>query len=300
MHARVIYNGQLLPAERVRLPTLTAATLYGRGVFTTLAVYQSRPFMWAEHFARLVAHAARAGVDSAGLDEAATGAQLSRLVETNRVERGRVRVMLLGHAIGGQWKNDATGEQKHDATGERKNDATAERASDLLIITGEARSVPREGLSLTISPYRTNTLSPLAGIKSVSYLEHLLALEEARGRSFDEAVVLNERGEVVSATAANLFWVRHGTIHTPALATAAMAGTTRARIFELASEMAFPLVEGVYEISDLAEADEIFLTSSTLGVAIATTFDFRRYAVAMGSVALRLAEAFRQLTLQDA
>jgi branched-subunit amino acid aminotransferase/4-amino-4-deoxychorismate lyase len=97
---------------------------------------------------------------------------------------------------------------------------------------------------------------------------------------------------------ANVFWVRQGTLHTPALATGAMAGTTRARVIELAEEMAVPVVEGVQDLHALAEADEIFLTSAGLGVALVTTFDFHRYTVPVGSVALRLREAFRQLTLE--
>ena len=165
-------------------------------------------------------------------------------------------------------------------------------------MTGEARVLDSEGPALTVSPYRTNTLSPLSGIKSVNYLEHALSWEEARSRDFDEAVVLNERGEIVSATMANLFWVTYGTLHTPSLATGALAGVTRARILNLAGELSMPHVEGVYDLSHLSAAEEIFLTSSGLGVAIVTTFDFHRYTVAVGSVALRMREAFRQLTLQ--
>jgi len=60
-----------------------------------------------------------------------------------------------------------------------------------------------------------------------------------------------------------------------------------------------PHVEGVYELSHLSGTDEIFLTSSGLGVAIVTTFDFHRYTVPVGSVALRLREALRQLTLHE-
>ena len=104
--------------------------------------------------------------------------------------------------------------------------------------------MPEEGLAVTLSPYRLNTLSPLAGVKSVNYLEHVIGWEEAHARDFHEAIVLNERGEVASATMANIFWVKHGTVHTPALATGALAGTTRARIIELAEELAVPLVEG--------------------------------------------------------
>ncbi len=87
-------------------------------------------------------------------------------------------------------------------------------------MTGERRAPNNEaGFAITVSPYRVNTLSALTGIKSVNYLDHMLAWEEARGRDFDEALMLNERGEVVSATLANLFWVRDGTLHTPQLST---------------------------------------------------------------------------------
>jgi branched-subunit amino acid aminotransferase/4-amino-4-deoxychorismate lyase len=167
------------------------------------------------------------------------------------------------------------------------------------MMTGDRRSVTEDGLALTVSPYRTNTLSPLAGIKSVTYLDHLLSWEEARARDFDEAVVLNERGEIVSATMANLFWVTAGTLHTPTLSTGALSGITRARVLALAGELAVPHVEGVYDLSHLSDAAEIFLTSSGLNIAIVTTFDFHRYTIPVGSIALHLREAFRQLTLHN-
>ena len=96
---------------------------------------------------------------------------------------------------------------------------------------------------------------------------------------------------------ANIFWVKNGTLHTPPLATGAVSGTTRAEVIALAGELSVPFVENVTELAHLADADEIFLTSAGLGVAIVTTFDFHRYNVPVGSVALRLREAFRQLTL---
>jgi branched-subunit amino acid aminotransferase/4-amino-4-deoxychorismate lyase len=230
---------------------------------------------------RLMDHAARSGVDCRSFDEASVRASLARLIEANEVRDGRVRVTFFGGADQGVWKLKGTGA----------------RGGELLIITGDARSIDEDGLALTVSPLRANTFSPLAGIKSVNYMEHILSWEEARARDFDEAVVLNERGEIVSATMSNLFWVTNGAIHTPALSTGALAGVTRARILALAAELSMPLVEGVYDLSHLSDADEIFLTSSGLGIAIVTTFDFHRYTIPVGSVALRLQEAFRQLTL---
>jgi 4-amino-4-deoxychorismate lyase len=282
MHSRVVLNQRLLESSKARLPAATGATLYGRGVFTTIAVYGGRPFMWDEHWTRLVNHARRAGVEC-GFDEREAANALARLVEANGVERGRARLTVLAREARGRWQVGGAGNL----------------SSDLLMMTADApRHATGETLALTVSPHRLNTFSPLAGLKTLNYLEHVLAWEEARARDFDEALVMNERGEVVSATMANVFWVKHGTVHTPALQTGAFAGTTRACVVDLAAALAVPLVEGVYALHDLAEAEEIFLTSSTLGLRLVTAFDFHRYTVPLGSVALRLHEAFRQLTLE--
>lgn len=284
MHSRIILNNQLVKAERARLQAITPAALYGRGVFTTLAIYNGRPFLWQEHWARLMTHADRAKVDRTSLDEAQARAQLTRLIEANHVSEGRARITLLSNAgRDGIWN---------------LNSETEATQTLLLIMTGE-RHASTDALALTVSPYRINMLSPLVGLKSVNYLEHLIALEEARARDFHEAVVLNERGEVVSATMANIFWVKDGVLHTPALSVGALAGTTRACILSLAEEIGVPLVEGINELAQVGDADEIFLTSAGLGLAIVTTFDFHRYTVPVGSIALRLHEAFRQLTLEE-
>jgi branched-subunit amino acid aminotransferase/4-amino-4-deoxychorismate lyase len=278
MHQHVILNRRLLEARRARLHAVTSAALYGRGVFTTVAVHRGRPSLWDAHWARLLAHAERAGVEcDFGDNEAAL--LLAHLVEANGVEDGRARVHLLARAVRGRWKMGSEG-----------------RASDLLMMTADAWPAP-ESLALTVSPYRVNTCSPLVGVKTVNRLEQIMAWEEARARDFDEAVVCNERGEVACATTANLFWVKHGTVYTPALATGAVAGTTRGRVIELAAELAVPLSEGAHTLHDMADADEVFLTSAALGVALVTTFDYHRYTVPVGSPALRLREAFRQHTL---
>lgn len=283
MHSRIILNHQLLEARQASVSAVTPATLYGRGVFTTLAIHHAHPFLWSEHWWRLIAHASRVGVDTGSLDEEQTRARLGELLEANDVREGRARITLLSSSAGeGVWNLKGASDTEQ---------------TQVLIVTGEAHPVIEEGLALTLSPYRINTLSPLTGIKSVNYMEHIIAREEARARDFHEAVMVNERGEVVSAATANIFWVKDGALHTPSLQTGALAGTTRARILALAEELGIPVVEGVNEVAQIGDADEIFLTSAGLGLAIVTTFDFHHYTVPVGSVALRLHEAFRQLTL---
>ena len=285
MHSRVILNDRIIEGTRARVEAINSAALYGRGVFTTMAIYGGRPFLWAEHWSRLANHADSMGIDRSTLDQESVGALLQRLIVRNEVENGRARITLLANTSSGTWQlNDEI-----------------HRKTNLLIMTGDTHTAAfEEGLAITLSPFRVNTNSPLVGIKSVNYLENILAREEARTRDFNEAVRLNERGEIVSATMANIFWVSDGTIHTPAITTGALAGITRAHIIKLSAELSLPLVEGVYEVAQLSDADEIFLTSAGLGVGIVTTFDFHRYTVPVGNIALRLHEAFRQIAFSGA
>ena len=81
-----------------------------------------------------------------------------------------------------------------------------------------------------------------------------------------------------------------------ALSTGALAGITRECVIDIANKHFIPLLEGVYEMPDLTDADEIFLTSSSLGVAPVTTFDFRRYSVEAAILTRTIRQAFEKLT----
>lgn len=274
----------MLAATKARVAPVSSAMLYGRGVFTTVAIYQGKPFLWPEHWQRLLNHAGQLNIDCSGCTEGGVGEALGKLIKVNNVSNGRARVILLARSGRDFWKTKAPGAKQ----------------TDMLIMTGEPQKVPESGMTLAVSPYRLNTFSPLTGIRSLNYLEQVLSWEEAQEREFDEAIMLNERGEIAAATMANIFWVKEGTVYTPALSTGAVAGVTRNTILKLADQEAIPVVEGVYELGDLVEADEIFLTSANLGVAIVNTFDFRHYSITGESVAPRLRKAFRELIRKTA
>ena len=277
MHPVIYLNKTMVEATKARVAPVSSAMLYGRGVFTTLAIYNSQPFLWSKHWQRLTTHARKLDIDFTGCNEDNVGGALRKLISVNQVKEGRARVIMLARHGRDSWKTKVPGTKK----------------TDLLIMTGDPQKPAPVGLSLAVSPYRVNTSSPLSGIKSLNYLDHVLSWEEAQSRDFDEAVVLNERGEIVSATTANLFWAKNGTLHTPTLSAGALAGVTRECVIDIASKHFIPLLEGIYEMTDLTDADEIFLTSSSLGVAAVTTFDFRRYSE--GPLTTTIAEAYRQL-----
>src|ERR1041384_4062018 len=109
MHPRIIHNQRLLEAAKARLPALTAAVIHGRGVFTIISVHGGRAFLWSQHWARLIAHAERAGVPHAEFDAATVERALARLLETNNVERGLARAMLLARETRGGRGGPAPG-----------------------------------------------------------------------------------------------------------------------------------------------------------------------------------------------
>ena len=138
----------MLEATKARVAPVSSAMLYGRGVFTTVAVYNAKPFLWPEHWRRLEDHAERLNVDCSGTNERSVGEALRKLIAVNQVRNGRARVILLARSGRDVWKPKKEGARK----------------TDLLILTSEAQKASPAGMSLAVSPYRFNTFSPLVGI----------------------------------------------------------------------------------------------------------------------------------------
>ena len=227
------------------------SVLYGRGVFTTIAIRGGQPFLWEKHWRRLTTNAQQLSIDISTYPEDLVRDQLVRSVEHDGLKEGRTRITFADESSSKVW----------NSAGERK--------CRLSIITAKRRPIP-EHFKLTVSPHHVNTTSPLVGIKSCNYLEHLMAFGETRSRGFDEAVRLNERGEVACACMANVFWSRGGKLFTPSLKTGCLAGTTREFVME---NLACAEVE--VRLDELNEADQIFLTSAGLG--IVTVAEFERH-----------------------
>ena len=231
---------------------ISSAALYGKGVFTTVAVIDGALFLWEKHWRRLSAHAAKLDIDISHYDKADVFNELTQIIKSKNPKYGRARITFSDESESEIWSRG----------GEKK--------TGLSIITAEPRPISSE-FSLTVSPHRINTTSPLAGIKSCNYLEHLLSRKEARSRGFDEAIRLNERGEVASACIANIFWLKEGKPYTPSLKTGCLAGTTREYVLEnLECE------EVETGIEDLSGAEAIFLSSAGLGVVRVAAFDGKR------------------------
>jgi branched-chain amino acid aminotransferase len=229
----------------------SAAALYAKGIFTTIAIYNSDPFLWDKHWKRIQNDGSNIGTDLHEFPEATIRNSLDELIAANLIQSGRARITFFDESSTVLWPHEA------------------KRSASMLITTAELNPVAAN-FKVTVSPHLINSTSPLAGIKSNNYLEKLIAKDEAMQRGFDEAIQLNERSHITSACMANVFWLRKGKMFTPSLETGCLAGTTREFILENAD-----CNEVTAGIEELKSSDEIFLTSAGIGIVQVAEFDGR-------------------------
>jgi len=140
-------------------------------------------------------------------------------------------------------------------------------AAGRLIVAATAAPPPGSApIRLAIASVRRNQASPLSRVKSLSYLDNILARREAREAGAEEALMLNGRGELACAAAANLFWVQDGRLFTPALECGVLDGILRGVVIEAAAAMGVETVQTASPPDVLDRAEGVFLTNSLIGV----------------------------------
>jgi len=137
-------------------------------------------------------------------------------------------------------------------------------------------------------------------IKSLNYLNNILAKIEAKRAGAIEAIMLNRQGLVAECTADNLFMVKKGTVKTPDLMQGALGGITRGAVLDLAGKAGIPCAETVLALHDIYNADECFLTGTGAEIVPVISVDGRRIGDGRpGPVTKKLLADFRALRTQD-
>jgi len=253
MHEFAALNCQIVPAENAFLYAVSSSAFYGKGIFTTVAIYDSKPFLWQKHWLRLSENAKKISIDLSEFPEQKIKDSIFEIIAENKITNGRARLTFLDESSISIWQTGHKGK------------------TSLLINTADFRKTP-EHFRLTVSPFRTNSTSPLANVKSCNYLENILAFDDGKAKGFDEAVRLNERGEIVSTCMANVFWSKEGEMFTPSLETGCLAGTTREVVLEN-----YSVKKVKTNLSELNEADAIFLTSAGIGIVQVAQFQEKEF-----------------------
>ena len=236
-------NGAFLDESKALLAANSSGILLGWGVFTTLGVRDGQAIAIDRHCARLRQNAAALSIEFAFEDEVLCDA-LREVIARNAVQNGIARLTLTNRGDG-RWNLD--------------------EGSDCSIIAFNVPAPPLNDLRLILSPFRLDTRRALAGIKSTSYMEHQLAWIRAQQQDGDEALLCNHSGAICEGARSNIFWARGGELFTPSLETGCLPGIARGILLEAAANLGIAAREGVFSLSELSGADEIFLSSASSG-----------------------------------
>ncbi len=273
VHRYAFFNGEILPADEIRLSPFQTGLLTGWGLFSTLRIYCGVPFAIEDHLARLDADARKLHIELDHLLDEVSPA-LQALVERNHAPEAMARVYCIRNHGG-------------------LLDTPGRRPTDLLIFTADLRNWGASA-RLRLQPHGRQAQSPLAGTKTLTWSHNLVLLEAANQAGFDDVLLLNEYGEVSECTAANIFLVRSGRLETPPLASSgALPGVSRKHLLTACDRAGRTVVERVLLPADLYSAEEIFICSTTREVQPVVRIDEREIP-GPGPVTAAVAALFRQ------
>jgi branched-chain amino acid aminotransferase len=239
-------NGSLVPAAEACVSTTDRGFTLGDGLFETMRVTNGRVFRLGAHLDRLRRSARRIALTCPEPLEAA----VTTTVQASDVAEGAVRLTLTrGRSPSGLRTVD----------GEPPTIVISARpyTPDVLLA--------RDGVRAIIASGCINERGSAAGLKHLGYLEAILAQREADAAGVEEAILLDTRGNLAEAAAANIFVV-HGDLLTPAPGSGILPGITRATVLELAVEAGVEAHEESLPPTVLQDAQEAFLTSSLRGI----------------------------------
>jgi len=283
----IIYlDGNYVNAADAKVSVFDHGLLYGDGVFEGIRLYKGNIFRLEEHLERLE-YSARALMLKLPLSRAEIAEATCETCRRNQLSDGYIRLVVtrgVGDLGLSPWNCPKP---------------------SIFIIAGKIALYPEEhyttGLSIVTVPTRRAgpaTLPP--AVKSLNYLNNILAKMEARQAGALEAIMLNDQGYVAECTGDNIFIVHKGAIVTPAASQGALKGITRSAIIDIAKELEIPLQEADLTRYDLWNADECFLSGTAAEVVPVVRLDGREIGTAKpGPVTHRVLEAFRRRVLAE-
>jgi branched-chain amino acid aminotransferase len=269
---KIWVNGHVSAEEEARVSPFDHALLTGDGVFETLKVEGGAPFAVRRHLERLARSADGLALDAPPPQTVRDA--LTAVIEANGLDEGVARITLTGGPA-------PLGSDRGSA------------GPTLIVACGPPRGWG-PAAAVAVAPWPRNERSALAGLKTVSYAENVIALRFARENGAEEAIFGNLEGRLCEGTGTNIFVSAGGRLLTPPLASGCLAGVTRDLLLELevVEEEDLPL-------SALADAEEGFLTSSTRDVQPISAVDGVALPATPGPLTKAAMDAFADLQKRD-
>lgn len=278
----VYIDGQLVPKSLAKISVFDHGFLYGDGVFEGVMVYNGVAFKLKEHVDRLYDSARALCIDIPMTEEEMVGT-IVNVIRANGFKNAYVRIIVTR------------------GVGDLGLDPRKCSKPSIVIIVDKIKlfddEVWKKGITAIISSVRRDSVDATTHeIKSMNYLNSILAKLEANAVGADEAIMLDRRGFVAEGTGENVFIVKSGVIYTPSRASGILPGITRARVIKLAQEMGYEVVERDITPAELLTADEVFLTGTAAGIVPVVKISGRTIGDGKpGPITRKLIEKFKEL-----
>jgi branched-chain amino acid aminotransferase len=283
MSRQIYISGKFFPQEDAKISVFDHGLLYGDGVFEGLRSYRGKVFRLEQHIRRLYESAKAIWLEIPMSPDEMSDA-VNESVRVNKIDDGYIRLVVTrGAGTLGLDPNRCSNPQ-------------------VIIIADTIALYPRElyekGLDIvTVSVQRNHPAALSPRIKSLNYLNNILAKIEGVQAGCMEALMLNHKGEVAECTGDNVFLVRHGVLQTPPLEAGILEGVTRDAVIEVAREAGIDVREMPLTKHDVYIADECFLTGTAAEVVPVVRVDNRVIGTGKpGPMTRDLEKRFKKLT----
>jgi len=243
-------DGDLVPVDEATVSVRDRGFTYGDGAFETMRAYGGDVFEWERHAERLAASCETLGIDH-GLDAADLRARVDETLAANDLDEAYLKLSI------------TRGPQPGTLTPQPTTDPTVVVYVAELPRSGVGGTTPWDDPAVvqTVKTRKPATDALPADAKTHNYLNSILARQELFDA--DEALVRGPDGAVAEGAASNLFFVDERGLYTPSTDIPLLPGITRAVVLELAADLDVPVYTGRYDVADVREAEEAFLTNST-------------------------------------
>jgi len=283
--AKIYIDGKFYSEANAKVSVFDHGLLYGDGIFEGIRFYNGRVFRLQEHLERLWNSARSICLDIPMTRQEMTEALLETIRE-NHLREGYIRLVVT-RGVGNLGLNP-----------EQCKDPSVIIIAATIALYHE--DFYRKGLSIvTVATRRSNPASLNPAVKSLNYLNNVMARIEANLASADEALMLNDAGNVAECTADNVFIIKHGQIFTPPTTAGALQGITRSVVFDIAGEFDIKVIEADFTRHDIFVADECFLTGTAAEIVPVVKADGRIIGNGKpGPITTRIIGRFREMTHQ--
>ena len=281
--AKIYIDGKFYSEASAKVSVFDHGLLYGDGIFEGIRFYNGRVFRLEEHLARLWDSARSICLEIPMTVRDMTEAVLET-IRQNHLRDGYIR-LLVTRGIGNLGLNPM----------QCKSPSVIIIAAMIALYH---ESFYRKGLTIvTCATRRSNPAALNPAVKSLNYLNNVMARIEANLANADEALMLNDAGNVAECTADNVFVIKRGQIFTPPITAGALRGITRGIVFEIAAELGIKVLETDITRHDIFVADECFLTGTAAEIIPVVKADGRLIGNGKpGPITTRTMARFRQMT----